>query len=88
MLNSISHTTAPVTVVSTIARKSLGVCCREIFRQGVHLEEDKVWDMVEGIWRVDNQMKWYLLKVCYDSTTPSPRLSSALAANANQGEGG
>lgn len=59
----IPNITSPVTVVSTIARTSLGVRFREFFEDGVHLEKDKFWDEDEGVWKAQNQMEWYLKKV-------------------------
>ncbi|VUC36482.1 unnamed protein product [Clonostachys rosea] len=53
---------APMSVVSIIARSSLGVSYSELFQYGVHREEDKYLDESEGVWRAKNQMRWYLKK--------------------------
>ncbi|KAK9412833.1 putative Hsp70 family chaperone [Seiridium unicorne] len=53
---------ALVSVVSTVARKNLGVSYQPIFEAGVHRRQDKIWDDNEGVWRADNQMRWYLRK--------------------------
>jgi hypothetical protein len=50
-------------VTSTIARKSLGVRFRTDFEEGIHRQEDKHYDDLEGIWKAINQMQWYLRKV-------------------------
>jgi hypothetical protein len=55
--------TTPVSVVSTIARKSLGVEFTTTFDRRVHLQVDKCWDADEGRWRAIGQMEWYLRKV-------------------------
>ncbi|KAI1170296.1 actin-like ATPase domain-containing protein [Nemania sp. FL0916] len=51
-----------VSVVSTIARRNLGVSSNKIFVEGVHNAKDKYWDEDEGIWRARLQMNWYLRK--------------------------
>jgi hypothetical protein len=58
-------TDAPLSVVSTIARQSLGVMFASVFDEDVHLIKDRYWDDHEGIWRASKQMRWYLRKVCY-----------------------
>lgn len=59
----------PVSVVSTIARTSLGVCCSKLFDAQLHSEKDKFWDNDEGGWFANSQMKWFLRKVCkYDNS--------------------
>ena len=50
-------------MASTIARSSLGIPYTSTFDEDVHLEEDKYWDDVEGVWRAANQVSWYLKKV-------------------------
>jgi len=54
---------APVSVVSTIARQSIGVSHLEIFNPKKHSEKDKYYDSDEGVWRASKQMQWYLKKV-------------------------
>ncbi|KAI1308319.1 actin-like ATPase domain-containing protein [Xylaria venustula] len=51
-----------VSVVSTIARRNLGVASNSIFEDGVHDKRDKYLDVSEGVWRARNQMNWYLRK--------------------------
>ncbi|KAL2857180.1 hypothetical protein BJY01DRAFT_159458 [Aspergillus pseudoustus] len=52
----------PVSVVSTIARQSLGLCYQTEFVPGEHLEKDKWWCEMEGAWFANNQVMWYLKK--------------------------
>ena len=54
---------SPVSIISTIARASLGVIFRTAFVEGKHLEEDRVWNEDEGMYFATNQMSWYLRKV-------------------------
>ncbi|MCJ1346745.1 hypothetical protein MMC31_004963 [Peltigera leucophlebia] len=51
-----------VSVVSTIARQSLGVKYSPPFIEGIHAEIDRYWNDNEGHWSADNQMMWYLRK--------------------------
>ncbi|KID84431.1 hsp70 family chaperone [Metarhizium guizhouense ARSEF 977] len=60
--NVAGENSAPVSIVSTIARQSLGVMYNDVFEDGVHQKRDKYWDENEGIWRARNQMRWYLRK--------------------------
>uniref|UniRef100_A0A8H7K210 Uncharacterized protein n=1 Tax=Bionectria ochroleuca TaxID=29856 RepID=A0A8H7K210_BIOOC len=53
---------AHMSVVSTIARLSLGVDYSERFIEGVHREKDKYWSRLEGEWMAKRQMQWYLKK--------------------------
>ncbi|CAI6065131.1 unnamed protein product [Clonostachys chloroleuca] len=53
---------AHMSVVSTIARLSLGVDYSERFIEGVHRNEDKYWGRLEGKWMARRQMLWYLKK--------------------------
>ena len=62
--DTVSRIPAHVRVVSTMARKSLGVLFWTPFQSGVHKEEDKTWDDQEGVWKATNQMRWYLRKAC------------------------
>ncbi|OQE47198.1 hypothetical protein PENCOP_c001G01352 [Penicillium coprophilum] len=55
-------TDAPLSVVSTIARQSLGVVYATEYDEAVHLARDRYWDNHEGIWRASKQMEWYLRK--------------------------
>ncbi|OBT67118.1 hypothetical protein VE03_04430 [Pseudogymnoascus sp. 23342-1-I1] len=52
----------PLTVVSTIARQSLGVTYCPIFDATIHSTTDRYRDELEGTWRASNQMMWYLKK--------------------------
>lgn len=54
---------SPVSIISTIARASLGVEFRVPFEEGKHLEMDKVWCEDEGRYCAYHQMSWYLRKV-------------------------
>lgn len=69
--------TSRVSVVSTIARLSLGVAFAPLFVEGKHRPEDRYRDELEGVWRARNQMEWYLRKVgWFGSTEVSIRLIS------------
>ena len=59
----IANLTSPVTVASTIARLSLGITFQPIFEEGKHRQKDKYFDELEGVWRAEGQMEWYLRKV-------------------------
>ena len=52
--------------LSRIARTSYGVCFAVPYEPGNpnHLQSDKWWDEAESIWRVNNQMRWLLKRVC------------------------
>ncbi|KAL3474643.1 hypothetical protein BJX99DRAFT_231373 [Aspergillus californicus] len=52
----------PVSIISTIARQSLGIVYAPVFEDGTHEREDRYRDEKEGIWRANNQMQWYLQK--------------------------
>lgn len=52
-----------VSVISAIARVSLGVMYTVNFIKGVHREEGVFWDDDKGDFRVPCQMMWYLRKV-------------------------
>ena len=54
---------SPVSIISTIARSSLGVRYVTPFKEGQHLETNKYWNEDEGMYFADNQMLWYLRKV-------------------------
>ena len=54
---------SPVTIISTMARASLGITYATPFKEGKHLEKDKYWNEDEGGHYADNQMSWYLHKV-------------------------
>lgn len=56
-------TEIPVSVASTVARKSLGVKVDVSYKKGVHKRRDKYWDDDEGRWKARDQMQWYLIKV-------------------------
>lgn len=58
-----SKVRAPVNVVTTVARQSLGIEMRDIFEEGVHLKKDKKLDEVEGVYYAHKQMRWFLKKV-------------------------
>ncbi|KAI0857724.1 actin-like ATPase domain-containing protein [Xylaria cubensis] len=51
-----------ISIVSTIARQSLGIVFNTQFEKGTHLKCDKFWDEVQEIWQARNQMSWYLEK--------------------------
>ena len=52
-----------ISVISTIARTSLGFKVQPSFKTGEHLETDKFWSEEEGRYLAKNQMSWYLRKV-------------------------
>lgn len=52
-----------LTVVSTIARQSLGIKHAAEYNFAIHQTEDKYYDQVEGNWMAGNQMEWYMKKV-------------------------
>ena len=54
---------SPVSVISTIARASLGVQYQMPFDEGKHREKDKAWNVCEGEYYAKGQMEWYLRKV-------------------------
>ena len=54
---------SPVSVVSTIARASLGVKYQTPFDEAKHLEAAKFWNEDEGAYWAKGQMEWYLRKV-------------------------
>lgn len=54
---------SPVSVISTIARASLGIRYQALFDEAKHLEADKVWSDNEGAYFAKGQMEWYLRKV-------------------------
>ena len=56
---------SPISVTSTIARQSFGTAKWVPFIEGVHLDADKEWDDDEGEWKANNQMDWFLKKVCF-----------------------
>lgn len=58
----------PIAVTSSICRASYGTPFQTPFDEEKHLEEDKVWDDDEGMWKAGNQMEWYLKRVC--ASTP------------------
>ena len=60
---------SPVSVISTIARASLGVKYQTPFEKEEHLEKDKFWNEDEGTYWAKGQMEWYLRKVRLLSTT-------------------
>ncbi|KAL8852862.1 MAG: hypothetical protein Q9221_002238 [Calogaya cf. arnoldii] len=49
-----------VSVVSMIARLSLGVAFDEDFVEGKHRPEDRYRNKLEGVWRAHNQMEWLI----------------------------
>lgn len=57
----------PVNVASVIARQSVGVVYRPEFVAGVHLDIDKCWSDMRGVWLADNQISWYIKKVGFCS---------------------
>lgn len=58
----------PVAVTSTIARASYGITFRADFDDNTHLREDKTWDEYELRWKANNQITWFLKKVCSRSS--------------------
>ena len=60
----LAHVKSPLSVISTVARQSIGMLYWAEFIEGVHSVLDKIRDENEGIYRADNQTRWYLRKVC------------------------
>ena len=60
---------SPVSVISTIARASLGIRYDTPFQEGEHLETDKFWNEDENTYWAKGQMEWYLRKVRQESAT-------------------
>jgi len=58
----------PIMISSTVSRASFGNVFRSTFDATEHLQEDKVWSSNELEWKADNQMKWYLKRVCFTAT--------------------
>jgi hypothetical protein len=58
-------------VASTISRASYGIGFGAPFDPSIHLEEDKKWNIHEGVWWAINQMRWYLKRVGI-ALIPSP----------------
>ncbi|KAI0833091.1 actin-like ATPase domain-containing protein [Hypoxylon sp. FL0890] len=52
----------PVVVTSTVSRANFGIEFQTRFEEGKHLEQDRMWDDREEVWRASNQMHWYLRK--------------------------
>lgn len=53
----------PITVTSTVSRASFGIEFHAPFKKDEHLQQDKIWDIHEGVWKAKNQMHWFLRKV-------------------------
>ncbi|KAH8647092.1 hypothetical protein BGZ60DRAFT_521403 [Tricladium varicosporioides] len=49
-----------INVISTVSRLSFGIRVQVPFKNGKHLEEDKIWDEDDCEWKATNQMDWYL----------------------------
>ncbi|KAJ4396182.1 hypothetical protein N0V93_000401 [Gnomoniopsis smithogilvyi] len=47
-----------VKVRSRVARASYGIVCQETWDSAIHLEDDKVFDEQQQLWKARNQMKW------------------------------
>ncbi|KAL4967817.1 uncharacterized protein BDV14DRAFT_197457 [Aspergillus stella-maris] len=60
---------APISVISTISRTSLGVVYKTPFDSSKHLKKDKFWYPHEGEWFAEKQIKWYLKRGDNISTT-------------------
>lgn len=54
---------APISIVSTIARQSLGVDYYRVWDSDIDDEEERSWSSTEEGWIVDHLMEWYLRKV-------------------------
>ncbi|KAK5629007.1 hypothetical protein RRF57_004722 [Xylaria bambusicola] len=61
--STVGGASSHVSVVSTIARRNLGISSNNPFMAGIHDPSDRVWDGDEGIWRAKGQMQWYLRKL-------------------------
>lgn len=51
-------------ILSTISRTSLGIPMMLDFQEGVHRKQNKIFDEVEGCYKVRDVMHWYIKKVC------------------------
>ncbi|KAI0865570.1 hypothetical protein F4860DRAFT_256850 [Xylaria cubensis] len=51
-----------IRIASTISRASYGIKFRARFKKHKHLKMDKEWDSIEGCWKANNQMDWYLTR--------------------------
>ncbi|KAI0521984.1 actin-like ATPase domain-containing protein [Xylaria bambusicola] len=60
--STVGGASSHVSVVSTIARRNLGISSNSAFITGVHDPRDRIWDGDEAIWRAKGQMQWYLRK--------------------------
>ncbi|MDI1486535.1 MAG: hypothetical protein OHK93_005766 [Ramalina farinacea] len=60
--NRILDMAPAVSVISTVARTSLGIRFDTPFIEGKHLKKDKRWDEDEGIYLATRQMEWYIRK--------------------------
>lgn len=56
--------TGDMFVTSTISRASFGVKCCRIPWNETHDPKDKKWQKYEGCYGAENQMEWYIKKVC------------------------
>lgn len=46
-----------------MSRASYGIQFQAPFNALRHLEEEKMWDADEGMWKATGQMSWYLKRV-------------------------
>ncbi|KAI1771010.1 actin-like ATPase domain-containing protein [Hypoxylon cercidicola] len=61
-VNQLKLADPPITVTSTISRAHFGIMVSDVFDKDKHLEEDRVWDYDEELFRATNQMSWYIKK--------------------------
>ncbi|KAK8101922.1 hypothetical protein PG999_012296 [Apiospora kogelbergensis] len=52
----------PISVISSVARESIGVVVRKPFINGVHRREDRMWNHITGEYMADHQMRWLVKK--------------------------
>lgn len=60
--NSEGSRPLPVTIASTVARFSVGLCFSQLYNQYYHRAEDRYFDDKEQVWFAGQQMEWYLRK--------------------------
>lgn len=71
------------TVTNHIAKYNYGIVYWTSFVSGVHHEQDMIYDKLECCWKADNQMAWYLKKVCYICGTQTLIIANRAVKGAN-----
>jgi hypothetical protein len=52
-------------VTSTVARFNIGTDFLGEYDEDIHLAKDKIWHEGYGKWMAENQMIWFLKRVCH-----------------------